>query len=293
MSRLAGYARRAALSVVTTAVCTVLLPATAMAQETRQEMMQGSAFDGDYLIVGVGAGVSPSYDGSDDYSAFGAPFVMGSLGGVDISPRGAGLALDFVPDADDGVYFDAGVSFALNSNRASGIKDEVVKSLGKLDRAIEVGPTVGIGYSGVLHGYDSISFSVDTLWDVAGAHKGMVVNPSVTYFTPVSRSAVAALSLNAEYGSGKYQDYYYAISPAQSLASGLGVHDPNGAGFTKAGVTLLGGKDLDGDLTNGGFVLAVIGNYSRMLGDAKRSPIVVDRGSANQFFGALGVAYIF
>ena len=60
------------------------------------DLPEQTVFDGDYLTVGVGVAYGPSYSGSDDYTAFVLPLVQGSLGGVDISPRAAGIALDFI-----------------------------------------------------------------------------------------------------------------------------------------------------------------------------------------------------
>jgi len=260
----------------------------AQAQQPVEGTTGGTVYDGDYLSVGIGVGYGPSYDGSDDYVLFPAPIVQGSLGGIGINPRAAGLALDFVPGT-----LNLGVATRLRKNRASDIKDPVVAGLGKLDTAIEVGPTAGFSLPGVLNPYDSLSLTVDARWDVAGAHKGMVVDPSITYFTPLSRGMAASLSLSAEHGDGKYLDYYYSVSPAQALASGLPAFDAAGGGFTKAGASLLLGFDLDGDLANGGLAVVVLGSYARMLGDAKASPFTSVRGSADQWFGALGVGYTF
>ena len=253
----------------------------------------GTVFDGDYISVGVGAVISPSYDGSDDYVISPIPVFMGSLGGVQITPRGGGIALDFVPDGDGPISFDAGLSAGINLNRVRQIKDPVVKSLGKLDAAVELGPTAGISYSGLLNPYDSLSASVDVRWDVAGAHKGRVMTPAVSYFTPLSRGMIAALSFSAEHTSARYAEYYYSVSPAQSQASGLPAFDPDGGGFNSAGATLFWGIDLDGDIANGGLGLIVAGNYSRMLGDAKRSPFTSIRGDANQWLGVVGIGYTF
>ena len=251
-----------------------------------------SVYDGDWLSVGVGVGYAPSYDGSDDYVAFPIPVVQGSLGGIGISPRAGGLALDFLADPEKGVGFNLGPSARMRSNRASQIEDKVVRSLGKLDHAVEVGPSVGITVAQVFHEYDTLSFNTDIGWDVAGAHKGMVVSPSLTYFTPLSRGAAVSLSASAEWGDRKFADYYYSISPAQSAASGLAPFSA-GKGFTKAGIAAVGGIDLDGDLLNGGFAIVVGGGYSRMLGDAKDTPLTSVRGSPNQWFGAIGIGYTF
>jgi MipA family protein len=267
----------------------VLLASPAMAQDAASEP---SVFDGDYLSIGAGAAYGPSYAGSDDYVVYPVPLLQGSFHGVGIDPRSGGVALDFIPDPEKGAGFNLGVAARVRMDRAHKIKDPVVRSLGKLDTAIEVGPTAGVTIAQVLNPYDSLTFTADALWDVAGAHKGMVVDPSVSYFTPLSRGIAASLSLSAEYADSKFADYYYTITPLGSAASGLPVFDA-GSGFTRAGANLLLGFDLDGNLENGGLALVLVGGYSRMLGDAKRSPVTSIRGSADQWLGAVGLGFTF
>ena len=55
---------------------------------------------------------------------------------------------------------------------------------------------------------------------------------------------------------------------------------------------LLANQSLTGDLTHGLSLFGTAG-YSRLAGDFKRSPIVADRGSAGQWFGAIGLGYTF
>lgn len=251
-----------------------------------------TVFDGDYLTLGVGAIYGPSYDGSDDYVLSPIPVVQASLGGVDINPRPGGLALDFIPDGGGGPDLSLGVAARLVRNRASQIKDPVVEALGELDTAIEVGPTAGISFPAVLNPYDSLSFNTDARWDVAGAHQGMVVTPSITYFTPLSRAVAASLSVGTTRVSGDYADYYYSVTPAQSLASGLPVFDAD-SGFKDVGVNLFLGIDLDGDATNGGLALIGVAGYSHMLGDFADSPFTSIRGDADQFMVGGGVGYTF
>ncbi|MEH6790551.1 MipA/OmpV family protein [Parasphingorhabdus sp.] len=252
-----------------------------------------SVFDGDYLTAGVGVAYGPSYEGSDDYVVSPLPVVLGSFGGVDFQPRGPGIAFDVIPDRQDAkVDFIFGPVVRARFDRHNSIKDPVVRSLGKLDFAVEVGPFAGVQVNRLLNPYDSLTAQVDVRWDVAGAHDGMVVFPSLTYFTPLSRGVAVSLSVNAEHVDDDYADYYFSVSPAGTAASGLPTFAAGG-GWKNVGATLLTGVDLDGDITNGGFGLIFLGGYSRMLGDPKRSPVTSIRGSADQWFGAIGIGYTF
>ena len=261
---------------------------------TSEGVPDDTVFDGDFLSIGVGAGYGPSYTGSDDYVVFPLPIVQASVGGIDINPRPAGIAVDFVPDSGDGPDFSAGVVAKLNRDRASQIEDPTVELLGELDTAIEVGPTVGVSLPGVLNPFDSLSFTVDAVWDVAGAHDGMTVSPSVTYFTPLSRGIAASLSLSTTYVDDDYADYYYTVSPAQSVVTGgvLPAYQADG-GFESVGANILLAADLDGDITNGGLSIVGIAGYSRLLGDAKRTPLTSVVGSADQFLVGAGIGYTF
>ena len=40
-------------------------------------------------------------------------------------------------------------------------------------------------------------------------------------------------------------------------------------------------------------LLSVGGRYERLVGDAKDSPVVAQRGDSNQWIGGVGVAYLF
>lgn len=254
-----------------------------------------TVFDGDWITLGGGVSYSASYDGSDDYVFSPLPFLQGRLGGVSINPRPAGLALDFIPDGEGKLNFTLGVAGRLNRNRADQIEDEVVEAYGELDTAIEVGPTAGVSVSGLLNDFDSLSVVADVLWDINGAHKGMTINPSITYFTPVSRAAAVSFSLSARHVDDDYAAYYYSVPVAPAsvpVADRLPVFDAEG-GFDKIGANLLLGYDFDGDLTNGGLAGFLIGGYSRMRGDAKDTPFTSIRGDADQWFVGAGLGYTF
>lgn len=256
---------------------------------------EGSVYDGDWLTVGAGAVLNPSYDGSDDYVISPLPLVQGSLFGVAINPRPGGIALDFIPDGDNAVNVTLGVAAKLNRNRANQIEDEVVEAYGELDTGIEVGPAFGLSFPGVLNPYDSVSINADFLWDVGGASEGMTINPSVTYFTPVSRGAAISFSLSARHVDDDYAAYYYSVPVAPAsvpVADRLPVFAASG-GFDKLGATLLVGLDFDGNLTNGGLAGFLLGGYSKLVGDAADTPFTSVRGSDSQWLAGVGLGYTF
>ena len=256
-----------------------------------------TVFDGDYLSVGVGVAYNASYSGSDDYQLSVLPIVQGSLGGVAINPRPAGLALDFIPDPDDGIAFSAGPLLRINRDRADidDIDDDIVAAYGELETAIEVGASLGVKLPKLLNPFDSLSFNVDAGWDVNGAHGGMTVSPSVTYFTPLSRAMAASLSVGTNWVDDDFADYYYSVpvtNPALPAADVLPGFQAEG-GFESVGVNLLLAYDLNGDVTDGGLSLIGLGGYSKLLGDAADTPFTSIRGSSNQYFVALGIGYTF
>ncbi|MFT4025365.1 MAG: MipA/OmpV family protein [Novosphingobium sp.] len=254
----------------------------------------GGVFEGDWLIVGGGAIYGPSYDGSDDYVIDPVPAIQGKLFGIGINAKPSGLSLDLINDGGNKVSFAVGPSARLRSNRAVHIKDPVVQQLGTLKRAIEVGGNVGISFNKLLSGYDTLTFSADVRTDINGSHGGVVINPGLSYFTPLSKGIAVVLGAEAEHADDKFMNYYFSVTPAGSAATGgvLPAYQAKG-GWRKIGGSAIVAFDLDGDLTNGGLALVGFGSYSRLINDAEFSPMVSQRGSRDQWNGGLGLAFSF
>ncbi|EDL49401.1 MltA-interacting MipA [Erythrobacter sp. SD-21] len=256
-----------------------------------------TVFDGDFLSLGVGVGYNASYSGSDDYNVNILPIVQASVAGIKVNPRPAGIALDLVPDPDEGIAFSAGPMVRLRSDRvdAEDIDDEVVASYGELDRAVELGASVGVSFPQLLNPFDSLSVNVDAAWDVAGAHGGMYWSPGVTYFTPLSRATAASLTLSTTFIDDDFADYYYSVPTINTLLPDEDVlpgFEAEG-GMQSYGVNLLLAHDLSGDVTDGGLSLVAIGGWSKLVGDAADTPFTSIRGDNDQYFVALGVGYTF
>lgn len=284
-------------SCVAALCASISLCAPAFAQDSEApaaEIPKRSVFAGDWVTVGLGAGISPSYDGSDQYDLFPAPLVQGSVEGIDFGARGPGLYVDLIADGNSNkdVKFLAGPLLRFRMDRNNDIKDPVVRLLGTEDVAIEVGATAGVSFSKILHPFDSVSISTDIQWDVAGAHKGRIISPSIAYSTPLSMAIFTSFSLSATHVDGHYADTYFSIDPSGSIASGLPVFDAKG-GWKSFSAGLLGAVDLSGDARDGGWGIYAFINYSRLTNDAARSPVTSLRGDANQWFMAGGISYTF
>lgn len=276
---------------VLAAVLAVSCAAPALGQSATAP--EASVFDGDYLTVGAGAIYGPSYEGSDDMVLSPVPVIQGKLAGIEITPRPGGLALDLVPDAKNAaIGFSLGPVATFSGNRHRQIEDRVVRSAGKLKESIDLGVNGGVTFYRLLNPYDSVTLSADAKWNVNDAHGGMVVSPSLSYFTPLSRAALITVGVSAKHVDDDYARYYYSVSPAQAAASGLPAYSAKG-GWASLGAQLFAGYDLDGNALNGGFALFALASYSRLLNDARRNPYTAIRGSADQWLAGAGIGYTF
>ena len=266
----------------------LLAAAPALAQSptpTPQELESRNS-----VTAGLGVGFVPDYEGSDDYRIIPAGGIRGQYNGFTFSTRGLYLYVDVLPDHGN-VGFDAGPIAGVRLNRTGKIKDNVVDELPELNTAIELGGFVGINVKGVTNPYDTLAFRVDVTHDVGNAHGSTIISPNIDFSTPLSRSTFIGASVGMEFVGNDFADYYYSITPADSLATAgaLPVFDADG-GLKNWKASLLLNHSLSGDLLHGFSVFGIL-NYSHLGGDFKKSPIVDLRGSASQWIGALGVAY--
>jgi outer membrane scaffolding protein for murein synthesis (MipA/OmpV family) len=246
-------------------------------------------FGRDTVTIAGGVGITPDYEGSDDYRFIPVAAIRGRYHGIAFTTRGAYLYVDVIPRRNAKVDFEFGPAIGARFNKRRHIHDDVVELLPKTNTAIELGGFAGVGINGLTNPYDRLAFRVDVLHDVANAHESTVISPNIEFSTPVSRTTYIGANVGLEFVGNKYADYYYTITPAASIASGLPVFDADG-GLKNWKVGLLVNQSLSGDLLHG-FSIFGTGQYSHLQGDFKRSPIVSERGSASQWLGAVGVAY--
>lgn len=253
-------------------------------------------FDDTWATVGIGAGLVPSYAGSDDYIIFPLPLLAGRIGGVGISPNGPGFALDLSGPAPaigaSKPRFFGGPAFRIRNDRANQVEDEVVELAEDLDFAFELGAQAGVSFPGVFNPLDTVTLTTQVRWDVAGAHDGMLVEPSIGYTRPFGPGIRFQTSIGAQFVDDSFADYYYTVTPAQSAATGLPLFTADG-GLNSVSSTTTLAFDLDGNGLNGGLSVFTVLGYTRLIGDAKDTPFTSIRGDANNFIGGLGLAYTF
>ena len=244
----------------------------------------------DMVTVGIGGAFVPDYEGSDDYRLIPAGAIRGKVSGYSFTTRGTYFYFDAIAHRGaSSMDFNLGPIAGVRLNRKGHIEDNLVKLLPHRNMAIEVGGFAGVSFHGVTNPYDTVGLRLDVLHDVANAHKSTTVSPNLEFSTPLSRSTYASANVGAEFVSNKFADYYFSISPSESLQSGLPVFNADG-GMKDWKAGLLLNQSITGDLLHG-FSIFGTGQYSRLVGDFRRSPIVSDRGSASQWLGAAGVAY--
>jgi len=285
-------------ALLTLAASSALFALPAAAQEDLPSQSAGAddLLTRQTITIGGGVATIPSYEGADNNRIVPVAAARGSISGFNFSTTGARLFVDVVRDSQDGdgMDFQLGpiVGFnAFRTNRKS-INDRQVEALGELDTAIEVGGYAGIGKTGIITSpYDTLSVQVAVGRDVAGAHDSYTITPAVNYGTPLSRKAYVGISASATYAGGKYNRYYFGVTPAGALASGLPSYTP-GSGWKNYSLSALGNYALTGDLLGGFSVVGGV-SYSRLLNDSARSPVVRIAGDRDQWFGAVGLAYTF
>ncbi len=245
----------------------------------------------DTVTIAAGAAYIPDYEGSDDYRIIPAAALRGRVAGISFFTRATYLYVDVIGRGESKLEFDVGPIAGVRLNRTGKIKDDLVDLLPERKAAIEVGGFAGVTYHGLTNPYDALSVRLDVVKDVGDAHGSTVFSPTIDFGTPLSRTTYVGLSLSADWVGDDYADYYFSVSPAEAVASGLPAYQADG-GFKGWKLGLLANQSLSGDLTKG-FSLFGTASYSRLAGDFKRSPIVAPRGSPTQWLAALGVAYTF
>lgn len=248
----------------------------------------------DRVVAAAGVILAPDYEGSDDYVPTLGMGALVRVHGHGITFKGNALSVDVVPEYRDQMFkIVAGPLVDLNFDRSAAPRDPVVALTRRRKTAIEGGGFVGFAKTGVLtSAYDTISVTLTGAYDLGNVHHSLMVTPSVDYTTPLSHAVVVEVSASADVVGGRYARYYFGVGRTSSAVSGLPRYEPHG-GLKSVSVGLGAAVALSRDLERRGILLGASFNYERLLGQFAGSPLVADRGSANQASLAIGAGYHF
>ncbi|MCA1199429.1 MipA/OmpV family protein [Sphingomonas sp. R647] len=273
---------------------TLATPALAQDSAPTPEQAEAAQEGRARLTVAVGGVWLPDYEGSDDNRWIPAPAANGTVAGMSFTVLGNRASLDVIPDvAGKDWNFQLGPVAVINLNRTNrdAIKDPRVAALGEIDTAVEVGGYVGLGKTGIIHDFDTLSVSLSYRHDVTKIHRSGIFTPSVNYTTPLSTKALVSLFASAEIVEDRYARTYFGVTPAGSIASGLPAFRPEGGqkDITVGGMFT---HAITGNLTKG-LALVAGGTYKKLVGDFADSPLVSIAGTRHQWTAGAGLALTF
>ena len=232
--------------------------------------------------VAAAVGVVPDYLGSDDYMVGAAPAGLIKFGD---SERYAKLvATDLNVNLIDSETWALGPAANYRFGR-SDVDDRQVDRMRDIDGTVELGVFGGWTWIGEDDPRHRFSVSAEVLHDVGSEHDGYLVTGSMRYFKPVLKQLTLSVGASLTYGDSDYTETYFGVDAVDAGRSGLRQFDAD-AGIRDVRVPLMAMFSFSESWHLVGGVI-----YTRLLGDAADSPVTDDRGSENQFFAGLGLAY--
>lgn len=261
-----------------------MLIATVSAQPRKQA-------DGWSTSVGAGAIWGPAFSGSSDYQLMVVPNIQVNYGDTFFASVGQGVGYNFAvsPEWVVGplVKFDFGRDAdGENTFRVAGDKSTALRGFQDVDSTILLG-----GFARFQR--DMWSAKIELLQGMSG-HEGMIADFSLDYNARFGGSEAQpgppiflATGPRMRWASDDYTNTYYGISAADSLGSGLPRYTAGG-GIATIGWSFALVMPVSPTISLIGFA-----GYDKLMGDAADSPLVVQRGSENQFSTGAFLSYKF
>lgn len=264
-------------AAITLAAAALMLPFAAAAQQPPEQAPEKKTWD---IRLGAGALYQPDYEGSDDYEVSPIPLLMINYRDL-VFLRGTTLGANAFtwqgPRPSD--KLQAGPLVRYQFGRDADDSDDL-RGMGDIDAAVELG-----GF--ITYSIGPWSTGLTLFQDVSGAHDGFTAKLAAGHRHAFSPKLRLRSELYTTWADESYTETYFGVTATQSARSGLRRYQPEG-GVKDIGLSL----DLDYSLTESWTVTGRLG-YKRLLGDAADSPLVQDRGSANQFSTGLLLSYRF
>lgn len=259
--------------LIVPAICLIATQARAQSAEGQQEQ-------GDWqVMLGAGAIYAPDFEGSDEFEVQPFPFI--SVAYRDLAYiRGPEIGVNIIRlKATEDFSIKAGPLVRYRRDRKEK-RNKDLRGLGDVGTSIEAGGALSFEYR---QAWVRLSLAKD----VAGGHEGLVGEGEAGIRFNLSDTLIASASAKASWADKDYMGTYFGVTAAQAARSGLPVYRAD-SGLKDIGA----GVDLSYMLGRN-WVVTAVGGYSRLMGDAADAPLVVRRGSPDQWMGGLFLAYRF
>lgn len=244
-------------------------------------------------FVGLGLFSVPDYYGSEDYDGALAPLLRYTFSGERyVQLLGPELTLNLVDQKE----WRSGLVLRSRSRRDDDVDDAIVSQMRPVASATELGVFAAyhmpLDSNQPLH---KLVVSGDVMGNTNGVYDGASGNLRVSYYYPfqqrlAGKPLVGSIGLGMFFASSSFNEKYFGVTGSDvALYPNLGGQEyrPDG-GLTSVKIPFSLTTQLDKN-----WLLTLAGRYERLLGDAKDSPVVDNRGDANQWAIGLGVAYRF
>ena len=229
--------------------------------------------------IGVGAVMSPEFQGADSYDV--GPFPLVSFRFRDIVSVDNNKVRVHVLSRNslfESERFKAGPVIKLDFGRDVGDSADLM-GLSKVGFGVEMGGHVS-------YTWNSFRATVEVRQAVSG-HDGFLIDLGLNTAIFQSDDLSIGGGVIGTFASNSYMDSYFSINAAESVASGLAAFDAGG-GIKDVGLGIAAAYAI----TDHWSIVSNAG-YKRLLGDASDSPLVAERGSSNQFSAGTFVVYTF
>ena len=229
------------------------------------------ALDG---MVGLGAGMAPDYEGSEDNT--GVPlflFQHNYDSGRFFKLNGPKLKVNLL--ADKQVSLGPVLKYRFERDD---VDNGRVDDMDKVDSAFEAGVFGGVNINNVLLG-------LELLADVSDEHDGYLAEVSAGYRWQAMPALSVTPTLFLTYADDDYMDTYFGVNPGNKGSSTLPNYSAD-SGLKDVGVNVVAHYTPWEQWGVMGLF-----SYKALLNDAKDSPIVDDEGDDKQFMLGLMVTY--
>jgi outer membrane protein len=271
-----NYRNKIMLAVVA-AVFALSLATTAIAA-----MDSPFAIDNVPNVVGVAVGAVPDYLGSDEYTVAAAPMFRYTFKGSEryIQLNVTELSFNVLNHPN---FFLAPV---LNYRPGrEDVEDDLVDEMDEIDDTVDVGITAGYVWKDKANPRHRFITNLTYYMDVGDVYNGWLAQAGARYWFPISKPIDLQIGVGATYGNSQYMDTYFGVGDEDATKTGLKKFDAD-AGFRDVNAQLAAVFHFSANWHLGAGI-----KYFYLMEDAGDSPIVDDRGDANQWVGGLGIAY--